>query len=402
MLSEIVKRLGGQHEEGDDAFTAATMKETNWWRSENDTIAVARAMCHEALTNEAGEETTKTVETLRASLNALDHVDEVPIRGLQHQISKVQALSIKSQLREAQPQGRDGDDGRARLANIGGKIFGSWASMRPIGKTKCPDRAFRRFIKDILGLRHERAPHGLECQGGKHGKKDPFLLEQDPYLRHAHNCNSTSTAQKVRHDGTTGIIASIANEIGIATATEPDNRTLQSVGVRAHGHPDALLHLDVGSGSSVLLIDVTHRSPFRASEDFVRQASDPNFVFNVAEDRKKEQHRELIEEGNTVWTIASTTLGRWNKNTTLLLDKLQKEWARKHKAADKQAASRVRKHWEQQLMANLINGNEFVRARCETNAVLATGAQIGQWENDEREFESSLDDHRDSLMPLIE
>ena len=53
-------------------------------------------------------------------------------------------------------------------------------------------------------------------------------------------------------------------------------------------------------------------------------------------------------------------------------------------------------------MANLINGNEFVRGRCETNAVLATGVQIGQLENDEGEFESSLDDHRDSLMPLIE
>ena len=53
-------------------------------------------------------------------------------------------------------------------------------------------------------------------------------------------------------------------------------------------------------------------------------------------------------------------------------------------------------------MAGLINGNEFVRARCETNAILATGAKIGQWENDENDFESSLGDHRESMLPLIE
>ena len=145
------------------------------------------------------------------------------------------------------PANRKGDEDRARLANIGGDIGGSWASMRPIGKSKCSDRAFRRYAKDILGLRHEKAPHGLKCQGGTHGKDNPFPFDQDPYLRHAHNCNSTATAKKSRHDGTTKTIMSIANDIGIATDFEPDSKTLRAVGVRAQGYPAALLHMDVGS-----------------------------------------------------------------------------------------------------------------------------------------------------------
>ena len=401
VLSEIVRRLGSQCE-NDESFSAESMKSSKWWGMEKLTIQAARGMAREILIHAPSKETTKLVQTLRASLTALDEVDKKPIRGLQHQITQVEAISMRCKMEKSFPANRKGDEDRARLANIGGDIGGSWASMRPIGKSKCSDRAFRRYVKDILGLRHEKAPHGLKCQGGTHGKDNPFPFDQDPYLRHAHNCNSTATAKRGRHDSTTKTIMSIANDIGIATDFEPDSKTLRAVGVRAQGYPDALLHMDVGSESSVLLLDITHRTPFRASEDFVRRASNPNFVFAKAEERKKEQHHKLIEEGNTVWAITSTTLGRWNKNTAILLDKLQKEWARKHKAADQQAAARTRKQWEQWLMAGLINGNEFVRARCETNAILATGARIGQWENDECDFESSLGDHRDSMLPLIE